>query len=227
MREDELPEELAFRESRLEKIRDAMAALEAEAEAEQAEGKEHRGVPDDKAQRNFTDPQSRIMPALGGRDSLQGYNCQAVVDHYHQVMVAARATILASDKQQAVSMMTETINNTGLAPKEVSAAARLLLGKGDRRFTRFGDGPVRRAGPDLSRQSTAVSAPSTHTQRPVTQIPDAAQGTDQAGSPTLRVAHGNGDAGVRPDQACSKVPAVPTTWAGEGQRGMIADLHRP
>ena len=138
MREDELPEELAFRESRLEKIRDAMAALEAEAEAEQAEGKEHRGVPDDKAQRNFTDPQSRIMPALGGRDSLQGYNCQAVVDHYHQVMVAARATILASDKQQAVSMMTETINNTGLAPKEVSAAARLLLGKGDRRFTRFG-----------------------------------------------------------------------------------------
>ena len=214
MREDELPEELAFRESRLEKIRDAMAALEAEAEAEQAEGKEHRGVPDDKAQRNFTDPQSRIMPALGGRDSLQGYNCQAVVDHYHQVMVAARATILASDKQQAVSLMTETINNTGLAPKEVSAAARLLLGKGDRRFTRFGDGPVRRAGPDLSRQSTAVSAPSTHTQRPVTQIPDAAQGTDQAGSPTLRVAHGNGDAGVRSDQACSKVPAVPTTWAG-------------
>ena len=75
-RGDELPEELAFREGRLEKIREAMAALEAAAQvaAEQAEaeGKEHPGVPDDKAQRNFTDAESRIMPAPGGRDFLQG-----------------------------------------------------------------------------------------------------------------------------------------------------------
>ena len=58
-RGDELPQELAFREGRLQKIREAMAALEAEAQAaaEQAEaaGKGHSGVPDDKAQRNFTD----------------------------------------------------------------------------------------------------------------------------------------------------------------------------
>ena len=84
-RGDELPEELAFREGRLEKIREAMAALEAEAQAQaeqaaEAEGKEHPGVPEDKAQRNFTDPQSRIMPGPGGRNFLQAYNCQAVVD---------------------------------------------------------------------------------------------------------------------------------------------------
>ena len=83
-RGDELPEELAFREGRLQKIREAMAALEAEAQAaaEQAEaaGKDHSGVPDDKAQRNFTDPESHIMPAPGGRDFVQAYNCQAVVD---------------------------------------------------------------------------------------------------------------------------------------------------
>ena len=91
-RGDELPEELAFREGRLEKIRETMAALEAEAQAAteqaEAEGKALPGVPDDKAQRNFTDAESRIMPAPGGRDFVQAYNCQAVVDSAHQVIVA-------------------------------------------------------------------------------------------------------------------------------------------
>ena len=70
-RGDELPEELAFREGRLQKIREAMAALEAEAQAaaEQAEveGKTHPGVPEDKAQRNFTDasPASCQLRAVG------------------------------------------------------------------------------------------------------------------------------------------------------------------
>ena len=126
-RGDELPEELAFREGRLEKIREAMAALEAEAQAAaeqvEAEGKEHSGVPHDKAQRNFTDAESRIMPAPGGRDFQRAYNCQAVVDHAHQVIVAARATNQSSDKQQAVVMMQETIGNTGVMPREVSADA--------------------------------------------------------------------------------------------------------
>ena len=124
-RGDELPEELAFRKGRLEKIREAMAALEAEAQAaaEQAEGKAHPGVPEDKGQRNFTDPESRIMPGPGGKDFLQAYNCQAVVDHEHQVIVATRATNVASDKQQAVVMIGEVIANTGTVPKEVSADA--------------------------------------------------------------------------------------------------------
>ena len=98
-RGDELPEELARRESRLKKIREAKAALEAEAreEAEQkkaaAEAKiaerhaQHertgrkpggrdpqvpdpeKAVPDEKAQRNFTDPESRIMPDGGRKGS--------------------------------------------------------------------------------------------------------------------------------------------------------------
>ena len=74
-RGDELPQELAFREGRLEKIREAMAALEAEAQAAaeqaEAEGGKHPGVPDDKAQRNFTDTESRIIPAPGGKNFLQ------------------------------------------------------------------------------------------------------------------------------------------------------------
>ena len=119
-RGDELPEELAFRERRLEKIREAMAALEAEAQAAaeqaEAEGRKHPGVPDDKAQRNFTDTESRIIPAPGGKDFLQAYNCQAVVDSAHQVIVAARATNQTSDKRQAAAMMEETIDNVGAAP---------------------------------------------------------------------------------------------------------------
>ena len=124
-RGDELPEELSFRERRLEKIREAMAALEAEAQAagEQAEGRKHLGVPDDKAQRNFTDTESRIIPAPGGKDFLQAYNCQAVVDSAHQVIVVARATNQTSDKQQAAAMMEETIDNVGAVPREVSADA--------------------------------------------------------------------------------------------------------
>ena len=93
-RGDELPAELSFREGRLERIREAMAALEVEAQAAaeqaEAEGKEHPGVPADQAQRNFTDPESRIMPGPGGRDFLQAYNCQAVVDSEHQVIIAPR-----------------------------------------------------------------------------------------------------------------------------------------
>lgn len=75
-RGDELPKELAFRESRLKKIREARAALEAEArmEAEQLQGKDKAtGVPEDKAQRNFTDPESHIMPLSGGKQFEQAY----------------------------------------------------------------------------------------------------------------------------------------------------------
>ena len=126
-RGDELPEELAFREGRLEKIREAMATLEAEAQAAaeqaEAEGGKRPDVPDDKAQRNLTDTESRIIPAPGGKDFLQAYNCQAVVDSAHQVIVAARATNQTSDKQQAAAMMEETIDNVGAVPREVSADA--------------------------------------------------------------------------------------------------------
>ena len=126
-RGDELPEELAFRGSRLREIREAKAALEAGAlaEAEQAdrEGGNHPGVPDYKAQRNFTDRDSRILPGPGRQDFQQSYNCQAVVDSTHQVIVAARATNATSDKQQAVALVEETTGNVGAVPREVSADA--------------------------------------------------------------------------------------------------------
>ena len=63
------------------------------------------------------------MPGPGERDFQQAYNCQAVVDSAHQVIVAARATNRPSDKQQAGVIVEETVSNLALAPKEVSAGA--------------------------------------------------------------------------------------------------------
>ena len=69
------------------------------------------------------------MPAPGGRDFLQAYNCQAVVDSGHQVIVAAQATNQTSDKQQAVAMVEKAIDNVGAVPKEVSASSLYPLNR--------------------------------------------------------------------------------------------------
>jgi transposase len=124
-RGDELPEELAFKESRLKKIREAREALEAEAkrEAEVARkaGKRATGIPEDKAQRNFTDPESKIMPAPGGKHFEQAYNAQAAVDSANQIIVAADVVNDTNDKKQAIPMMKQVKANTGKLPKEMSA----------------------------------------------------------------------------------------------------------
>ena len=98
-------------------------------------------MPDDKAQRNFTDPDSRIMPGPGGRDFQQSYNCQAVVDSAQQVIVAARATNQPSDKQQAVVMVEEAIGNVGTVPREVSADAGYYSAKAVEEFYALGVDP--------------------------------------------------------------------------------------
>ena len=222
-RGDELPQELAFREGRLEKIREAMAALEAEAQAAaeqaEAEGGNHPGVPDGKAQRNFTDTESRIIPAPGGKDFLQAYNCQAVVDSAHQVIVAARATNQTSDKQQAAAMMEETIDNVGAVPREVSADAGYYSAKAVDELYALGVDPF--VAPEQTPPTAGLCHP-----RPRGRIPshlsprdrDATEVTDQAGSAALRFADANCGAGIRPDQAGQGIPAVPAAGTGEGER---------
>jgi len=124
-RGDELPKELAFRESRLKKIREAREALEAEAreEAGKEEGKKGTGIPPEKAQRNFTDPESRIMPGPGGKHFEQAYNAQAAVDSGYQVIVAADVTHEPTDKKQGKPMMQQVRGNTGRMPRQMSADA--------------------------------------------------------------------------------------------------------
>ena len=135
-RGDELPAEMAFRESRRKKIREAKAALEREAkdkaesanreiEAREKEGtqcgpkpKELSGIPAPKAQKNFTDPESRIMPSSTYKGSfMQGYNCQAAVDGKSQIIVAADVTQETNDKKQAEPMLEQVLANVGAMPK--------------------------------------------------------------------------------------------------------------
>ncbi len=139
-RDDDLPGEMARRESRLVKIRKAKADLEAEAReraaAKAAAGARTRGAadqdvadaagaaatPQDKAQRNFTDPDSRIMKTSDGSFH-QCYNAQTVVDDAHQVIVAARLTNQSADNPAFADMVDETIANCGAAPGQVLADA--------------------------------------------------------------------------------------------------------
>jgi len=134
---DDLPDELKFRESRLKKIREAKEALEREAKEKSEAGKadddkpetkkrgrkpKHpRGVPKPNAQRNFTDPESRIMLDSATKGFVQGYNAQAAVDGKTQVIVAADVTDEANDKMQVEPMVGQLRDNLGTKPKELSA----------------------------------------------------------------------------------------------------------
>jgi transposase len=149
---DEVPAELQRRESRLQKIGEAKAALEQEAkekasqqrveaeqklaereEEERRTGKGKRGrkpqapdpdkaKPDDTAQRNFTDPESRIMPDGANKGSfVQGYNAQIAVDSASQVIVAAEITQETNDKKQLLPMIAQIAANLEQKPEKVSA----------------------------------------------------------------------------------------------------------
>ncbi|MGE5590795.1 MAG: IS1182 family transposase, partial [Bacillota bacterium] len=137
-RGDEIPEELAFRESRLKKIQEAKAVLEAEAKAKaqaaqepepdgppRGGGKRKRQVrelPRERDQRNFTDPDSRIMRS-SDKSFVQAYNSQITVDADSQVIVAAEVTNQAADAPHLPMMIEQATENTGQTAKEASADA--------------------------------------------------------------------------------------------------------
>lgn len=137
-RGDEVPVELRRRQDRLQKIRDAKAALEAEAQARAAADEGRRpdeppppggraapppsATPPDKAQYNFTDPQSCIMRNADGA-FIQGYNAQAVVDAAHQLIVATDVSAQPADACHLVPMVQAVKQTTGRRPRRVSADA--------------------------------------------------------------------------------------------------------
>jgi hypothetical protein len=127
-RGDELPDWVANKQKRLEKIREAKAALEAEARAEaEAAPDPHKtghkakptGEPGEKTQRNFTDPESRIMKSPDG--FIQAYNGQAAVDASSHVIVAQLLTNNGSDTHQMDPLLGQIRQNLGRQAKEVSA----------------------------------------------------------------------------------------------------------
>jgi transposase len=137
-RGDEMPAWVADKRQRLARIRAAKAALEAEATAPPAEddagpgpssgmmdkGRPKRaadGGPPDTAQRNFTDPDSRILKTRDG--FVQGYNGQIAVDGHRQVITAQRLTTNAADYGGLTPLLDDTSRHCGRAPREVSADA--------------------------------------------------------------------------------------------------------
>jgi len=77
-------------------------------------------VPEPKAQRNFTDPESRIMLDGATKGFIQAYNAQIVVDGEAQIIVATGVTQQANDKQQFVPMLKQVERNLGVLPEKVS-----------------------------------------------------------------------------------------------------------
>ena len=139
---EEMPDWVADKKRRAETIRAAKAALEAEAKAaaeakvkeeaaaeekRQAEGRKKpgpkavppSGEPDPKAQKNFTDPESRIMKSKDG--FVQAFNAQAAVDAEAQIIVAQAVTQDANDKRQLVPMTDAIETNLGRKPEQLSA----------------------------------------------------------------------------------------------------------
>ena len=146
---DEMPKWVADKQKRIAKIRQAKAELEAEAKAAAAEerrvkaeveaqwiadgtkkrtgGKPEKPIsddPDPKAQRNFTDPQSRIMKSKDGY--IQGYNAQAAVDGEAQIIVAHGLIQTTSDHAQVVPLVDGIAANMGRKPQQVSADSGYL-----------------------------------------------------------------------------------------------------
>jgi hypothetical protein len=116
-----------------------------------------RTIPHPKAQRNFTDPESRIMPASDTKGSVvQGYNCQAAVDATAQIIVAADVTDEANDKQQAQPMLTQVLVNTEQVPRTVSMDAGYFSEANVTALTTLGCMPL--IPPDRQRHGQMVPA---------------------------------------------------------------------
>jgi hypothetical protein len=140
-RGDEMPEELRDPARRLARIREARQKLEAEAREQKRKDESDdepnsggasslpshqvprnaEGSPKPKAQRNFSDADSRIMKT--GSDFVQGYNCQAAEDEHAQDIVAEAVTNQPPDVEHFAPMVEQVIANTGDAPEKLTADA--------------------------------------------------------------------------------------------------------
>ena len=135
-RGDETPAWMADKQRRLERIRAAKAQLEAETKAgpdstdpagpSPSSGMQERGArkdrpadtPPEKAQHNFTDGDSRIMPSQGG--SIAGYNGQIAVDAAHQIIVAQQLGANPADFAALIPLVDQARANLGRKLREVS-----------------------------------------------------------------------------------------------------------
>lgn len=78
------------------------------------------GVPEDKAQDNFTDSESRIMKT-SGNGFQQCYNAQIAVDAQHQLIVGNAVGNNAADNEYLIPLIKQVRKNTCKTPKVLLA----------------------------------------------------------------------------------------------------------
>ena len=129
----DIPVEIARREARLAAITEARQRLEQrqrDADLERGRDpdepprggryKREFGEPEDKAQDNFTDPDSRIMKRAGGGFDAS-YNAQTAVDDTAHIIVAAELTNCGSDAGELPTMLQAVEDNLGAMPEQALA----------------------------------------------------------------------------------------------------------
>ena len=240
-RGDEMPDWVADKQRRLEKIREAKAELEAEAKAAAAEETRRRGEaekkritegrkkngktptppkqePEGKTQRNFTDPESRVLLTKDGY--IQGYNAQAAVDAEAQIIVAHGLTQSMSDQDQLVALVDGIKKNLGRKPKEASADAGYCSEANLGALADRGIGAYIATG-----RAKHPAQAERKRGGPLTQAMRRQAETRGTAKP-LPAPKASGRAGVRTDQTGKRVQTVPVTRHRQSKGRMGADLHR-
>src|SRR5258705_1328277 len=238
-RGDEMPDWAGDKQKRLAKIQQAMAALEVDArlaaeeerriEAEkekqrQAEGRKKPGKPaappsdqpDPKSQRNFTDPDSRIMKSKDG--FVQAYNAQAAVDAGAQIIVAHELTQCGNDQSQLVPLIEAKSRpqaGAGLSGLRLLQRIQSRSARSTRR-RRLCRARTRQA-PDSSERKNRRTVDPT----------DAKEDRRRRLRNTLPIAKASGGTGVRTDQTGTRLPPVPVAGRRESACRMGLDLHDP
>jgi len=223
-RGDELPAELARRETRLKRIREAKRALEERAR-EQAKSKgeaEEKAKPKGQMQYNFTDPESRIMPGADG--FVQAYNAQIAVEPDFQLIVGQRVTQASNDKQQLKPTVEAIAEQAGQKPQEVltdsgycsDANLKYLEKKKIEGFIATDRESYR------GRQQPGPRGPLPQEATRVDRMRRKLQ-TKAGGGDLLQTQNDRG-AGVWTDQTSARLPAISLAWSGEGARGVGRDL---
>jgi len=245
-RDDDLPDELNRRVDRLLKIREAKRALEEEARREAAERAAERAeakgldeqakaakveaaaskaVPRAKAQRNFTDPDARIMKMSDGAFH-ECYNGQAVVDEAHQVIVAADTTQCAADAPSLLPMLAQTTTNCGRPPGQLLADAGYCAEESLRTLAETHvDALI--ATDRWQHGEPPPPAPRGRIPANATAKERMAQDADEEGQGGLRQTEGHRRAGVRTDDHPPERPAPAASRPGRRPRRVAAALRLP
>ena len=216
-RGDELPEELQRRETRLAKIKQAKKVLEQRArDKATAEGKSaveaQRAKPEDKDQYNFTDPESRILKGADG--FVQGYNAPAAVEPTLLLIVGQTVTEATHDKQQLIPMLEHIEQQSGQRPEAILADNGYCSEENlehlesaappERKIEGFiATGKQKHGEHRLPAKRRSVA------ERCNQGGSDEAEATDQSGPSRLCGAQVCGRAGVRTDEAGTRISSIP------------------